>query len=137
AVGLQAGPLGEAPQDEERASPSQWAAPRIQEELGPVAAVEVGPATREGAAQGLRRLPSHGHDALLASFAETADEPPVQLHPTPLEPESLRDAQAGAVEELHERGVPQVARARPSGRLYEALGLGGRERPREFPDAPG
>ena len=44
AAGLEARDLGELAQDEERARSRQPAAARIQEELGPVAHVEVRPA---------------------------------------------------------------------------------------------
>ena len=42
---VEAGLLGEGAEDEERARASQRAAPRVQEDLGAVAPVEVGAAT--------------------------------------------------------------------------------------------
>ena len=47
ALGLEAGPLGEAAQDQEGSRARERPALRVQEELRPVAAVEVGAAVRE------------------------------------------------------------------------------------------
>src|SRR5512146_418142 len=51
AARLQPGLLGEPAQDQEGACPGQRAALRVQEELGPVPRVEVGPSAREVAAE--------------------------------------------------------------------------------------
>ena len=58
ALGIEAGPLGELAQDQEGACASERAALSVQEELGPVAPVEVRPAARQIAAQGLRPPPA-------------------------------------------------------------------------------
>ena len=55
ALRLEAGLLGEAAQDQEGAGAGQRAALRVEEELGPVAAVEVGAAARRGSGAAPRR----------------------------------------------------------------------------------
>ena len=66
--------VGEPAQDQERARARQRAALRVQEELGPVAPVEVRPAAGEVAAQRLDRLPPDRDDPLLAALADHAHE---------------------------------------------------------------
>src|ERR687888_261492 len=106
-------------------------------QLGPVPAVEEGAPAREVAAQRLGGLPSDRDDPLLVALAEAADEPVLEVDAAALERDRFRDAQAGAVEELDEGAVAEVARLRARGGLDEPLGLGGRERAREPPRAPG
>src|SRR5205085_2437790 len=135
ALGLEPGPRGEAPQDQERARARERAALRVQEELGPVAPVEERPAAREVAAQRLGRLAPDRHDPLLVALAEAADEPVLEVDTAALERDRLGDAKTRAVEELDERAVAEVARLRAGGRLDEPLGLRRRERAREPPRA--
>ena len=75
ALRLEPGLLGEAAQDQEGAGAGERPAARVQEELGPVAAVEVGPAHRDVAAQRVDRGPAERHEALLRALPERADEP--------------------------------------------------------------
>ena len=70
AAGLEAGLLGEPAQDQEGAGAGQRAALRVQEELGPVAAVEVGAAAREVAAERLDRRAADRDDPLLVPLAD-------------------------------------------------------------------
>ena len=115
APGLEAGLLGEPLQDQERARAGQRAALGVQEQLGPVAAVEVGPAAGQVAPQRLDRLAPDRDDPLLAALAEHADHALVEVDAVLLEARRLGDAQAGAVEELDERGVrgARAASSRP------------------------
>ena len=53
---IETGPLGQAAQDQEGPGAGERTALRVQEQLRPVAAVEVRPAACEVAAHGLRRL---------------------------------------------------------------------------------
>ena len=107
------------------------AAVRVEEQLLAVAPVEVGPAAREVAAEGVRCLAPDRYDPFLAALAEGADEPVLEIHGLPVEPDRLADAQAGAVEELGECAVAEVSRRCSRGRVEKALDLGGRERARQ------
>src|SRR5437868_2883388 len=100
---LEAGDLRQAAQDEEGAGAGQRAALRVQEELRAPAPVEVGPAAREVAAERLHRVAADRDDPLLVPLADDADEPRVEVRRALLQPDRLRDAEAGAVEELDER----------------------------------
>ena len=71
AVRVEPGFLGELAEDQEGAGAGEGAAAGVQEELGPVAAVEVRPAAREVAPQGLGGVPADGNDALLAPLPIT------------------------------------------------------------------
>src|SRR5919204_4166529 len=62
---LEPGFLREPPQDEENAGPGQTAALRVQEELGAVPAVEVGPSPGQVAAGGHFRPATQGAQPLL------------------------------------------------------------------------
>ncbi len=130
ATRLQAGPLGEAAEDEERACARQRAATRVQEEVGSMAPVEVRSAEREVAARGLRRRPPERDEPLLAALADHADDAGVEVDRGAGEPEGLRDAEPGAVEQLDERLVAHRPRRRPVRRIDEPLRLRGGERPR-------
>ena len=95
APGLEPGGLGEPAQDQERARAGERAALGVQEELGPVAAVEVGPAAREVAAERLDRLASDaGRPAPCRPCRCTRTTPVVEVDAVLLEPDRLRDAQA-------------------------------------------
>ena len=96
------------------------AAARVQEELRAVAAVEVRPAAREVAAQRLGGVAADRDDALLAALADHADEPVVEVDAGPVEPDRLRDPEAGAVEQLDERLVAERARLRAARRPRSA-----------------
>ena len=96
---------GKAAQDEEDTGAGERPAVRVQEQLLPVAAVEVRPTAREVAAEGFRCLPPDRHDPFLAALAEAADEPVLEIDGLPVERDRLADAQAGSVEELTEGAV--------------------------------
>src|SRR5690242_4236062 len=132
-LGLEAGLLGEAPENQERAHPRQRAALGVEEELRPVAAVEVRAAARQIAAQRLDGGSSDRDDPLLVSLAEHTDDAGVELDAGALEPDRLAGSQAGAVEQLDEGSVPERAGGRAGSRLDQALGLTRRERARELP----
>ena len=106
--------LGEPPKDQERARAGEAAAAGVQEQLRAVTRVEIRTAAREVAAQRLDRRPADRDDALLAALADDAHEPPVEVDAGLAEPDRLRDAETGAVEQLDERVVAQVAGLRPS-----------------------
>ena len=128
---LEAGPIGELPQDEERTGARQGAAAGVQEEVGSVAPVEMRPAECEVAADGLGRRSAEGNETLLAALSQHADDALLDRDAALLEPGGLGDAQACAVQELHERAVAQRARRRPDGGVDQALGLRRRERARQ------
>src|SRR5438105_1068927 len=136
ALGLQAGAAGEPAEDQERAGAGERAALRVQEELRPVPAVEVGPAAREVPAQRLGGLAADGDDALLPALAHAADEPALEVDAPALERHRLRDAKAGAVQELGERAVAEVAWLRAGRGLEEPLRLRRGQRPRQAADPP-
>ena len=136
APGSRPGVRGEPAQDQERAGAGQRAALRVQEELGPVAPVEVRPAAREVAAERLDRLAADRDDPLLAALADDAHEPVVEVDAALLEPDRLGDAQAGAVEQLDERAVAERARRDAVRGVDQPLGLARRERPRQLARPP-
>ena len=94
ARGVEARLGGEAPQDQERAGARQRAALRVQEELGPVARVEVRAAAGEVAPERLDGRASERDDALLVALAGDADEAVVEVDPRLVEPDRLGDAEA-------------------------------------------
>src|SRR5215203_4396613 len=124
---------GQLAEDQEGARARQRAAARVQEQLRPVPCVEERPTAREVAAQSVGAGPAERDDALLAALADAADEPPLEVDAALLEPDRLADAEAGAVEQLDERGVAERARRRAGGGVDQALRLGGGERPRQRP----
>ena len=123
--------LGDAPQDQERACASERPAARVQEHLGAVAGVEVGPAAREVAAERLGGGPPDRHDAFLVSLADDSHGTVLEVDAAADEADRLGHAQPGAVEELDERLVAERARRRAGGRVDQAFGLAGREGLRE------
>ncbi len=107
------------------------AALRVQEQLRPVPPVEVGPAAGQIPAHRVGGVAADRHDALLAALAGHPHEPVVEVDAALFEPDRLRDAQPGAVQQLDERLVAQVARLRSLRGVDQALRLAGRERLRE------
>ena len=91
ASGLQAGALGESPQDQKRARPGERATLRVEEQLGPVAIVDEGPAVGEVTPQRVGRVAPEGHDAFLAALAGAADQAPLQVDVGLAEPDRLAD----------------------------------------------
>src|SRR5215210_1042724 len=88
-LGLEARLSGELPQDQEGARAGQRPALRVQEQLGPVAAVEVRSAVGEVAAKSLGCLPADRNDSLLAALADRAHEPVVEVDAAAFEPDGL------------------------------------------------
>jgi len=130
ATRLEARALGELAQDEKGAGAREGATAGVEEELGAIAAVEVGATEREVAADGLGGGPAERHEALLATLPEHAHDALLDGDAGLLQPRGLRHAQPGAVQELDECPVTKAARRRPDGGVDQALGLGRRERPR-------
>ena len=131
ATGLEAGPFGELPQDEECAGTGQRTAACVQEEVGTVAAVEVWAAEREIAPDGLGGRAPERNEPLLAALSQDTDDPLVDRDAALLEPRGFRDPQSGSVEQLHERAIAERARRRADGGVDESLRLRRRERARE------
>ncbi len=127
AARLEACAVGELSEDQERACASQRAAADVEEQLRPVAAVEMWAAEREISTNGLRSRTPEGDEALFISLPEDADDPLLEGDATLLESDRLGHAQAGAVQELDESPIAQRARAGAGSGVYEALGLRGRE----------
>src|SRR5438552_15493162 len=125
ALGLEAGGGSELAQDEKGACSGQRPALGVEEELRPVAAVEVRPPAGEIPAKGLDRLAADGDDALLRALAEGADEPLLEIDGRAVEPDRLAHAQPGAVEELDERAVSERARRGPVRGLDQPFHLAG------------
>lgn len=105
ASGLEAGSIRELAEDQERTGAGQRTATGIEEELGPVPAVEVRTAEREVSPHGLRGRPPERDQALLVSLAEDPDHSLVEGDATLLEPDRLGNAEAGSIEQLDERTV--------------------------------
>ena len=131
ALGLEPGHGGEPAQDEERPRARERAAPRVEEELGPVALVEIRASVREVPAERVDGLASDRDDAFLRALAESPDEPVLEVDRGAVEPDRLAHAQARAVEELDERAVAQRPRRRAGRRVDQALRLARRQRPRQ------
>lgn len=124
ASGLEAGAVGELAQDEERAGSGQRAAAGVQEELGPVAAIEVRAAEREVATHGFSRGPTEWDEPLLRALPDHPDDALLQRDAVLLEADGLRHAQPGAVQQLDERTVAKRPRRRPCRCVDETFRLG-------------
>src|SRR4029077_6981183 len=122
---------GQAAQDEEDAGARERAAARIEEQLRPVALVEVRATPREVEAKGLRGIASDRDDALLVPLAQAADEAVLEVDRLGVEGAGLGPAQACAVQKLAEGAVAEGARCRSGRRVEEPLDFGGGERPRQ------
>jgi hypothetical protein len=131
AGGVEPRAFRDAAQDQERSGAREGASPGVQEELGPVAAVEVRPAAGQVAAQGRGGGPPDRDHALLAPLPEHADEPTVEVDAAALDADGLGDAETRPVEELDERLVAQRTRLDAARCLDQALDLAGRERLRQ------
>jgi hypothetical protein len=136
AARLETGPIGELAQDEECSGTGQRPAADVQEELGPVPAVEVRPTEREVPTHRFCSRAAERHEALLVALAEHAHDPFLERDAALLEPDRLGDAQAGAVEELHQRPIAERSGARARCSLDEPLCLGRRERAGESSRPP-
>jgi hypothetical protein len=110
AFGLEAGLLGQAPEDEEGASACQRAALRVQEQLWAVSPIEVRTAAGEVAPHRFDSLAPDRDEPFLAALAEHAYQTLLEVDRAPLEADRLRDSQAAAVQQLHERAVAKRAR---------------------------
>src|SRR5215470_10854327 len=137
ALGLEPCFVGEAAEDQERTGTGERAAVRVQEQLLPVAPVEMRATAREVAAEGVRCLAPDRNDPFLAPLAEAANEPVLEIHGLPIERDSLAHAQPCSVQELAECAVPKVPRGGAGGRVEEALDLCGRQRAGQRPAALG
>ena len=119
--------------DQEGTGARQAAALRVEEQLGPVARVEERPPTRHVDAQRLDGSPPDRDDPLLVALAGDAHEAALEIDAAALQAGRLADAQAGAVQQLQQRAVAQVARADAARRLDQPLRLVGRERAGQGP----
>src|SRR5215218_4069959 len=123
AAGLEAGPVGEAPEDEERSGSCQGPTLRVQEELGAVAAVEKRAATAQITTKCLGCAASKRHDPLLAAFSDRAHESLVQVDTAAIQSHGFAHTEARAIEQLDEGAVAKVTRLRARGCLDQALRL--------------
>jgi len=89
---LQTGAFGEAAQDHERSCAGEPSALGVQEELLPVAAVEMRAAASQIPAYRLCGGTAERDDALFSPFAETADETLIQVDAGLLEADCFADA---------------------------------------------
>src|SRR4051794_10951791 len=105
AARLEAGLVGEPPEHEEDTGARQSAALRVQEQLGPVAAVEVRPATREVAAECVGGRTAERNDPVLRSLAGRPHEPLVEIHVRLAETDYFAHSETGSVEQLDEGAV--------------------------------
>src|SRR6266700_3618251 len=80
---------GETAQDEERTRARERPTLRIEEELWPVSAVEVGTAAGQVAAERIHCLTAHGDQALLSALADAADDAVVEVDRGPVEATGL------------------------------------------------
>ena len=134
ALGLEPCLRGQLAQDQERACAGQCAAAGVEEEVGPVAAVEVRAAERQVAAHGLGGRAAERDDALLVALADHSHDARVDVDRRAGQSDRLRDAQAGAVHQLDEGAVAHRPWRRPVRRLDQALGLERGERARQLAD---
>ena len=135
APGIEPGFRRQLAQDEEGARAGEGATLGVQEELGPVTAVEVWASARQVPAKRLGRMTADRDDAFLVALADHADEPVVEVDARLVEPDGLRDAQACAVEQLDERLIAKRAGLSARGRVDQTLRLAWRERLRQVPGA--
>jgi len=127
AARLEAGAVRQLAKDQEGTGAGESPTAGIQEELGPVAAIEVGPAEGEVAAHGFGGGAAQRNEPLLAALAQHAHDAVLERDAVLLEADGLGDSEAGAVEELDEGPVAQRARRRSDGRVDETLGLSRRK----------
>ena len=92
AAGLEPRALGEAAEDQEGAGAGQRASLRVQEELRPVAAVEIWASVGQVASQRVSRVTTDRHHPLLAALAGTGDEAALQVDIGLAEADRLADA---------------------------------------------
>jgi hypothetical protein len=123
ALRIEACLLRQLPKDEEGSGARQRTSLRVQEELRPVSAVQIGTSAREVPAEGLDAFPPERDDPLLVALPDAPNEAAVEIDPAPLEPDGLADAQAGSVENLDERAVSQGTRCGAVGGIDQALHL--------------
>src|SRR5829696_2194076 len=103
APGVEAGLLGQAAQDQERAGAGQRAASGVEEELRPVAAVQKGPPAAQVPAKCVRGASPERDDPLLTALADRTNEPLVEVDAALLQADGLTHSQPRAVEQLDER----------------------------------
>jgi hypothetical protein len=97
--------LGQTAQHKKDTRAREAAALSVQEELRPVAPVEVWAPAREIAAERIGGRPAEGDDPLLCSLAGRSDEPLIEVDVRLAEPNRLTDAQPGPVEQLDDRAI--------------------------------
>jgi len=124
--------VGELSQDEECAGTRQWAATCVQEQLGPVASVEMGTTEREVTPHRFGGWASERDESLLATLSDHSDDSLLERDAALVQADRLRDTQAGPVEELDERSVPKGTWRGARCRVDQALGLGRRQRARKL-----
>ena len=83
---------GQAAEDEERSRPGERASLGVEEELGPMPAVEEGAASRQVSPHRLDSLAPERDDALLVPLAQAAYEPVLEIDATAVEPDGLAHA---------------------------------------------
>ncbi len=122
----------ELSQDEECAGSRQWAATCVQEQLGPVASVEMRTTEREVAPHRLGGWAPERDEPFLATLSDHSDDSLLERDAALVQADRLRDAQAGPVQELDERSVPKGTWRGARGRVDQALGLCRRQRARKL-----
>ena len=94
ALRLEAGALGEPPENQEGACPRERPTAGVEEQLGAVPAVEKGPALGQIAAEGIGAAPPNRDDPLLRALADAANEPRIEIDAALFERDGLGYAQA-------------------------------------------
>ena len=112
AAGLEARAVGELAQDEKGAGAGQRAAAGVEEEIGPVAPVEMRATERHVAAERLGRRPAERDEPLLVALPDDAHDPGLEVDRRLAQADGLGDPQPRAVEELDEGAVAQRTRRR-------------------------
>ncbi len=102
---LEAGAVGQLAEDEKRPRPRERTSTRVQEQLGPVATIEMRASEGEVASDGLGGRAPEWDEALLASLAEHPDDALLDCDAAFLETGGLGDTQPGSVQELDEGTV--------------------------------
>ena len=135
--GLEAGLLGKPSQDQEGAGPRERATAGVEEQIGTVAPVQMGPTEREVTSHRLDRGSPERNDSLLVPLADHAHRACIEVDGALRGSDRFGDPQSRPVEELDQRPVAHGS-GRHAGRgLDQPFGLGWGESAGECARPPG
>lgn len=137
ALGLKPRLVRQAPKDEEGAGPRERTTLGVEEQLGPVALVEMRSAPRHVEDERIHTLPAEGHDPFLVTLSEATNDAVLEVDAAPVKRDGLGYPKPGSVEQLHQRAITEIARFGPVRGFDQALDLLWRQDARELPTSPG